>query len=166
VSFPSSLTAARSGAVHRCGVVQLNRLDQVHLGPFGNSCARDFVIQIPCDRSFSTLGRDVSAPMDALTMVSAEDRIADSALMLFWRLVSPDAHVDASELMLLLRFPRSVVKFVPMTSPRSHGYYALVKQIRPSRKEDAAATQRTPEDRHDHLPGTGCPYIPEFAGRH
>lgn len=54
-------------------------------------------------------------------MVSAEDRIADSALMLFWRLVSPDARVDASELMLRLRFPRSVVKIVPMTSPRSHG---------------------------------------------
>jgi hypothetical protein len=99
-------------------------------------------------------------------MVSAEDRIADSALMLFWRLVSPDARVDASEAMLRLRFPRSAVKFVPMTSPRSHGFHAPVKQIRLGRKEDAAATQRASDDRHDRLPSTGCPYIPEFAGRH
>jgi len=54
--------------------------------------------------------------------------------MLFWRLVSPEARVDASELMLRLRFPRSAVKFVPMTSPRSHGFHAPVKQIRLGRK--------------------------------
>ena len=45
-----------AGSIHRSSVVELNRLDQVRLSPFGSSCAGGFAVQITCDRAFSTLG--------------------------------------------------------------------------------------------------------------